>query len=145
VAGDGESRATLTIIPAPLAEAMRTTLTLPVQAEGPVAAQRAIVTALQDALEAGRQRILIRQSEVTEVKWITLFIQAICTLTAIAMVHADNRPASAVALGLFSTAIAVPPVDHGARSSVHRAERRALDRAAGSATGRGGWKQRAVG
>jgi len=59
------------------------------------------------ALEARRQRVLISQSEVTEVKWVTLFIQAICTLTAIAMVHADNRPASAIAMGLFSTAIAV--------------------------------------
>jgi hypothetical protein len=100
-------RATLTIIPSPMAEAMRTTLAVPVQGEGQVAAQRAIVTALQDALEARRQRILISQSEVTEVKWVTLFIQAICTLTAIAMVHADNRQASAAALGLFSTAIAV--------------------------------------
>jgi len=100
-------RATITIIPASLAEAMRTTLAIPVQGAGQVAAQQAIVTALQDALEARRQRILISQSEVTEVKWVTLFIQAICTLTAIAMVHADNRPASVIAMGLFSTAIAV--------------------------------------
>jgi hypothetical protein len=100
-------RATITIIPASLAEAVRTTLTLPVQGGGQVAAQQAIVAALEDALEARRQRILISQSEVSQMKWISLFIQAICTLTAIAMVHADNRTASAIALGLFSTAIAV--------------------------------------
>jgi uncharacterized membrane protein len=41
------------------------------------------------------------------VKWISLFIQAICTLTAIAMVHSDNKTTSAIALGLFATAIAV--------------------------------------
>jgi hypothetical protein len=100
-------RATITIIPASLAEAMRTTLMLPVQGEGQMAAQQAIVAALQEALEARRQRILISQSEVTGVKWISLFIQAICTLTAIAMVHADNRTTSAIAMGLFSIAIAV--------------------------------------
>jgi hypothetical protein len=34
-------------------------------------------------------------------------LQAICTLTAIAMVHVDNRTTAAIAMGLFSTAIAV--------------------------------------
>jgi hypothetical protein len=100
-------RATITIIPASLTEAMQTTLALPVQGEGQVAAQRAIVTALEEALDARRQRILISQSEVNYVKWVSLFIQAMCTLTAIAMVHSDNRTTAAIALGIFSTAIAV--------------------------------------
>jgi multisubunit Na+/H+ antiporter MnhC subunit len=34
-------------------------------------------------------------------------LQALCTLIAIAMVHSDNRLTSAIALGLFSTGIAV--------------------------------------
>ena len=100
-------RATITMIPTPLAEAMRTTLTLPVQGDGQVAAQQAIIGALGQALEARRQRILISQSAVNPIKWISLLLQAICTLTAIAMVHSDNRTTAAVALGLFSTAIAV--------------------------------------
>ena len=100
-------RASITMIPASLAEAVQVTLTLPVQGDGQVAAQQAIVTALEDALDARRQRILISQSEVSGIKWISLFIQAICTLTAIAMVHADNRKTAAIAVGLFSTAIAV--------------------------------------
>src|SRR5262245_53621163 len=100
-------RATTTIIPAALAQAVQTTLALPVQGEGQSAAQRAIVAALENALDARRQRILISQSGVNQVKWISLFIQAICTLTAIAMVHSDNRTAAAVAMGLFATAIAV--------------------------------------
>jgi hypothetical protein len=99
--------ATLTIVPASLAQAMQITLALPVQGEGQVAAQRAIVTALEDALDARRQRILLSQSGVNPVKWISLIMQAICTLTAIAMVHSDNRTTSAIAMGLFSTAIAV--------------------------------------
>jgi hypothetical protein len=45
---------------------------------------------------ASRQRILISQSEVNAIKWISLFIQAICTLTAIAisilLITAHDRP-----------------------------------------------------
>jgi hypothetical protein len=100
-------RATITIIPASLAQAVQTTLALPVQSEGQMAAQRAIVAALENALDARRQRILISQSGVNPIKWMSIFIQAICTLTAIAMVHCDNRRTAAIALGLFSTAIAV--------------------------------------
>src|SRR5262245_11393913 len=98
-------RATITI-PASLAQAMKTTLALPVQGEGQAAAQRAIVASLENALDARRQRILISQSEVNPVKWMSLILQAICMLTAIAMVHVDNRTTAAIAMGLFSTAIA---------------------------------------
>lgn len=49
------------------------------------AAQREIVAALENALDARRQRILVSRSEVNWVKWTALIIQAICTLTAIAM------------------------------------------------------------
>ena len=72
-----------------------------------MAAQREIVTALENALDARRQRILVSRSEVNWVKWTALIIQAICTLTAIAMVHSDNRVTAGLAMGLFSTAVAV--------------------------------------
>jgi len=100
-------RATLTMIPAPLAEALQTTLTLATRDEGQVTAQREIVVSLENALDARRQRILLSQSEVNWVKWTALIIQAICTLTAIAMVHSDNRATARLAMGLFSTAVAV--------------------------------------
>ena len=100
-------RATLTMIPASLAEALQMTITLTTRGEGQVAAQREIVAALENALDARRQRILVSRSEVNELKWIALMIQAICTLTAIAMVHSDNRVAASIAMGLFSTAVAV--------------------------------------
>jgi hypothetical protein len=64
-------------------------------------AQRAIVAALQNALDARRQRILISQSAVNWVTRISLIIQATCTLAAIAMVPVDNRPAAAVAILLL--------------------------------------------
>jgi hypothetical protein len=100
-------RATLRVIPVPLAEALQTTLTLSTHGEGQAAAQREIVAALENALDARRQRILVSQSGVNSVKWISLIIQAICTLTAIAMVHSDNRVTAALAIGIFATAVAV--------------------------------------
>jgi len=96
-------RATLTMIPTSLAQALQTTLTLTASGDGQVVAQREIVA----ALDARRQRILVSRSEVNWVKWTGLMIQAICTLTAIAMVHSDNRVTAGLAMGLFATAVAV--------------------------------------
>jgi hypothetical protein len=38
------------------------------------------------------------------VKWMTLILQAVCTVTAIAMVHSDNRLTADLAMGPFSPA-----------------------------------------
>jgi hypothetical protein len=100
-------KASISMIPTPLSQALQATIALAPRGEGQMAAQREIVTALENALDARRQRILVSRSEVNWVKWMSLFIQAICTLTTIAMVHSDNRKAARIALGLFSTAIAV--------------------------------------
>jgi hypothetical protein len=100
-------RATLTIIPKSLAEALQTTLALTPKDEGQVAAQRGIVAALENALDARRQRILVSRSEVNWVKWTALMIQAVISLTATAMVHSDNRAAARLATALYSTAMAV--------------------------------------
>ena len=70
------------------------------------AAQREIITALGSALDARRQRIIVSQAEVNPVKWWCLYLQAVCELIAIALVHCDNRLASAIALGLFATGVA---------------------------------------
>jgi len=100
-------RATLTMIPAALGEALALMLAQPVSGDGQAAAQREIVAALDEALDARRQRILISQSAVNWVKWLALITQAVCTLAAIAMVHSDNRLSARLAMGLFSTAVAV--------------------------------------
>jgi len=99
-------RATLTVIPAALGEALEMAFALPVVGEGQVDAQREIVANLGNALEARRQRVLVSRSEIDWVKWLALIVQAVCTLTAIAMVHIDNRAAARLALGLFATATA---------------------------------------
>ena len=65
-----------------------------------------IATALETVLDARRQRIIISQSQVNLLKWSILFMQAVCALVAIAMVHSDNRFASIIAMGIFATGVA---------------------------------------
>jgi hypothetical protein len=103
-------RATLTIIPQALADALRLTLSLTPSSPGQMAAQREIATALASALDARRQRIIVSHSSVNWVKWTCLLLQAICTLIAIGMVHCDNRTTAAIAMGLFATGVALSVV-----------------------------------
>jgi hypothetical protein len=98
--------ASLRVTPPPLAEALQSTLALVPSSLGQQAAQREIVVALETALDARRQRIIISQSQVNFVKWLCLFIQAVCAFVAIAMVHNDNRLSSIIAMGIFATGVA---------------------------------------
>jgi hypothetical protein len=98
--------ATLRFTPPLLAEALQLTLALTPNAEGQKIAQREIVTALETAFDARRQRIIISQSQVNLVKWFCLFVQAAAALMAIAMIHCDNRISSAITVGLFATGVA---------------------------------------
>jgi hypothetical protein len=98
--------ATLRFTPPLLAEALLLTLALTPNIEGQKTAQREIATALETAFDARRQRIIISQSHVNLVKWLCLFVQAVAALFAIAMIHSDNRIASAIAVGLFATGVA---------------------------------------
>jgi hypothetical protein len=98
---------TLRMTPASLVEALRRALALKPANEGQVTAQRELVTSLESALEARRQRIVISQAGVNWVKWTGLLVQAACTLVAIAMIHSDNRPTALLALWLFATGVAI--------------------------------------
>jgi Protein of unknown function (DUF4239) len=98
--------ANLRAIPGVLAEALQATLALMPNSEGQKTAQREMATALETAFDARRQRIIISQSQVNLLKWLCLFLQAVCALVAIAMVHSDNRLASIIALGVFATGVA---------------------------------------
>jgi hypothetical protein len=90
---------TLQIVPHALAEALQQTLALESTGPGQQIAQREITAALESAMDARRQRIRISQSQVNWVKWSSLYLQAACALLAIAMVHSDNRLASAITMG----------------------------------------------
>ena len=98
--------ATLQIAPYSLAEALQLTLALTPSSQGQQTAQREITTALENALDARRQRIIISQSQVNWVKWLCLGLQAACALIAIAMVHSDNRLTSAITMALFGIGVA---------------------------------------
>jgi hypothetical protein len=98
---------TLKDLPVTLIEALKTTFALTPDGASQTLAQREIVTALETALEARRQRIILSHTTVTPLKWAALLLQAACTLIAIAIVHSDNRLASGIALTIFSTGIAL--------------------------------------
>jgi hypothetical protein len=100
-------QANLKMTPAPLAEALQTTLTLVPHGDGQVAAQRELITALHSALDARRQRIILSGSGVNWVKWTGLLLEAAATLVGMAFVHCDNRKTAALAMAVFSTAVAV--------------------------------------
>src|SRR5258707_7808139 len=101
-----QGMATLKETPSSLAEALQLTLALAATSQGQQIAQREITSALENALDARRQRIIVSQTEVNLVKWSCLFLQAVCAILAIAMVHSDNRMAATIAMGVFATRVA---------------------------------------
>jgi hypothetical protein len=98
--------ASLRAAPAALAEALQLVVAMMPQGAGQQTAQREIISALGSALDARRQRIIVSHAEVNPVKWWCLYLQAVCELLVIALVHCDNRLTSAIALGLFATGVA---------------------------------------
>jgi hypothetical protein len=100
-----QQRATLSTLPTALIEELHDALVLTDNSQRAV--QPEMVKALQAALEARRQRIVISESALGTVKWVGILLQGLCTLVAIAMVHSNNRLSCAIALTLFSTGIAL--------------------------------------
>jgi hypothetical protein len=98
--------ASLRSAPPALAEALQLVVSITPQGAGQQTAQREIISALGIALDARRQRIITSQSQVNSVKWWCLYLQALCELIVIAIVHCDNKLTSAIALGLFATGVA---------------------------------------
>ncbi|MBR0799091.1 DUF4239 domain-containing protein [Bradyrhizobium jicamae] len=98
--------ASLRSAPPTLVEALELVVSMSTQNPGQQIAQREIITALDAALDARRQRIIISQSEVGAVKWWCIYLQAVCELLAIALIHCENRLGSAIAMGLFASSVA---------------------------------------
>jgi Protein of unknown function (DUF4239) len=98
--------ATLRTTPRPLVEALDLVLALAPGGQGQQTAQHEMVIAVENALDARRQRIIISRSQVNFVKWSCLLLQAVCALLAIAMVHSDNRLGAAITIGIFATGVA---------------------------------------
>src|SRR5215831_18404574 len=67
-------------------------------------AQEHAVGAIEKALEARRQRILLSRMSVGGVKWLVLTVLAALLLVTIAMIHVDSLLTTAVSLAIFATA-----------------------------------------
>ena len=99
--------ATLTVVPVSLGEALQVSLALTPHSEGQKVAQREIVAALETALDARRQRIIVSESRITWAKWAGVALLGALTLLAIAIVHSASRGATAIAMSIFASAVAV--------------------------------------
>ncbi|MFL5895701.1 MAG: hypothetical protein ACJ76Z_11410 [Thermoleophilaceae bacterium] len=99
--------ASLRFAPTPLVEALQVALALKPKGAGQATAQGELVSSLEDALDARRQRIIVSRSTVNWVKWSAVVALGALTLLAIGCVHSDNRRTAAVAMGIFASAVAV--------------------------------------
>ena len=101
-----EQTETLSVTSPPLIEALRSFLAIIPANQGQQTAQAEIVSELEAALAARRDRILISQSQVGPAKWLCLFAQAFGLLLLVALVHCDNRLTVAIAMGIMATGVA---------------------------------------
>ncbi|HAB19455.1 MAG TPA: DUF4239 domain-containing protein [Verrucomicrobiota bacterium] len=99
-------RATLNMLTQVDTEALQFIFAVPAQNEAQIFAQREMVAALENALEARRQRIIISRSTINGVKWAVVILLAALILLTIAIVHIDNRVTAAVAMAIFATGLA---------------------------------------
>lgn len=70
-------------------------------------AQQHALTAIEQALDARRHRILLSGTSVLPMQWIVILVLGTLMLATVAMVHIDRPVAMAVNLFILSTALAV--------------------------------------
>jgi hypothetical protein len=87
-------------------EALKVILSLTPQNEAQTLAQREMASALQSALEARRERIVISRATINWVKWTVVSLLAVLILVTIALVHSDNSGTAAIAMTIFATSAA---------------------------------------
>lgn len=102
---DGD--ATLTVAPARLVAVQSVVLSLPVQTEGQRVAQDRLVTAVDQALESRRTRLVLSGSAIDPLRLTALYLVALTTLAAMGAIHADRLRRAGVSLALLATAMAL--------------------------------------
>ena len=92
--------------PPGLPEALTTLLSYDPQRAGQQTAQREIASAIQRALQARRNRILLSEAAISPPQWIVILVLDALILLTIAMLHVGRHATTAINLFIFSTAIA---------------------------------------
>ncbi|MGC2080935.1 MAG: hypothetical protein WA728_33975 [Xanthobacteraceae bacterium] len=90
-----------------LADAAATLLSFVPENPGQQLVQQRTLIAIEQALDARRNRILISGASVLPMQWIVILVLGTLMLVTVAIVHIDRPPALAVNLFILSTALAV--------------------------------------
>jgi hypothetical protein len=101
-----EDRANLRRLPAGLPDAMNALLAFTPAGAGQQLAQERAVIAVQQALEARRNRILLSQATISPIQWTVIFVLDALLLLIIGVVHIDRPVAAGFNMAALSTAIA---------------------------------------
>jgi hypothetical protein len=101
-----KSRADLQRQPPGLSDAIKATLSFNPADRGQQLAQQQILVALERALEARRQRILLSQAGVEPIQWIVIFVLEVLLLLTLASVHIDRAITAGFGVFVLSTAFA---------------------------------------
>jgi hypothetical protein len=101
-----KGNANLRLWPSGLRDAMIALLAYrPTESGQQIAQQRAII-AVEQALEARRNRILLSKAAIAPIQWAVIVLLSTLILVTIAMVHIDRPGTVAINLFVFSTAVA---------------------------------------
>ena len=92
--------------PPGLAEALTILLSFVPQQPGQQLAQSHAVTAIEQALQARRKRILLSEAVISPPQWIVIFVLDALVLLTIGTVHAERYTTAAANMAIFSTAVA---------------------------------------
>ncbi len=90
-----------------LTDAMSTLLSFVPENPGQQIAQQRTLVAIEQALDARRNRILLSGASVLPMQWVVIIVLGTLMLVTVAIVHIDRPLAMAVNLFILSTALAV--------------------------------------
>jgi Protein of unknown function (DUF4239) len=93
-------------IPPGAPDALRTLLSFVPQQTGQQLAQTRAVAAIEQVLQARRNRILLSEATISPPQWIVIIVLDALILLTIGTVHASRYTAAAVNMAIFSTAVA---------------------------------------
>jgi hypothetical protein len=101
-----QGQASLRKLPEGLPDALKTLLTFEPQQPGQQVAQDHAARAIESALQARRNRIVLSEAAITPAQWAVIVLLDSLILLTISMLHVGRHITTAVNLFVFSTAVA---------------------------------------